>query len=294
MKSGFILIIGRPNGGKSTIINKIVGQKISIVTSKAQTTRNIIKGIYNDVDSQIVFIDTPGIHKPRQKLGEEMNKSVFKINDDDIDGVILVVDSSIQFGLGDEFLLEKIKKYHVPIFVVFNKIDLVRIDQIEQLKQIYKEKLPSARQIETVGTEGFNIDELICNIKSILKEGPRYYDIEDKTDVNIVFQIKEIIREKTLLFLKEEVPHSIAVYVDNIEWEEKPILIQASIIVEKDSQRGILIGEKGKMIKRIGQKAREDIEKLMKKHTYLELTVKVDPDWRNNTSSLLKFGYKVK
>lgn len=293
MKSGFVAIIGRPNVGKSTIINSLIGQKISIVSAKAQTTRNIVRGIYDDKDCQIIFIDTPGVHKPRQKLGEEMNKSVFRLSEDDIDAILLVVDASLPFGIGDEFLLEKIKKYHCPIFVVLNKIDLVTITQIEAIKKIYNEKLPKAIQIETVATEGFNNDELIKKIKEILPDGPLYYDLETKTDTDVVFQIKEIIREKTLITLKEEVPHSIAVYVDNIEWEDKPMLIEASIVVEKDSQKGILIGSKGKMIKRIGKLARIDIEKELNKHIYLDLTVKVDPDWRNNPQSLKKFGYKV-
>lgn len=293
MKSGFVAVLGRPNSGKSTLVNAIVGQKISIVSPKAQTTRNNIRGIYHDEEYEIVFLDTPGIHKSKLVLGNEMNEMAYSAIEG-VEVIVLVIDSKQKFGPGDQFLIEKIKNYkNVPIIVVFNKIDLVNINEINKLKEIYKEKLPSSIQIETVAIDKFNIDDLLKMIKSYIEEGPLYYGEKVITDKDIIFQIKEIIREKALLLLKQEVPHAIAVYMEDINWDEKPILIKVSLIVEKESQKGIVIGENGKMIKRIGKLARKDIEELMKEHIYLELTVKVDEDWRNKKSSIKKFGYKA-
>lgn len=293
MKSGFVAVLGRPNSGKSTLVNAIIGKKISIVSPKAQTTRNNIRGIYHDEEYEIVFLDTPGIHKSKLVLGNEMNEMAYSALEG-VEVIVLVVDSKQKFGPGDEFLIEKIKNYpNTPIIINFNKIDLVTINEIQTLKKIYKEKMPNAIQIETVALDKFNIDDLIKTIKKFISDGPQYYDDNDITDKDVIFQIKEIIREKALLLLKEEVPHAIAIYMEDIDWDSKPILIKASIIVEKDSQKGIVIGENGKMIKRIGKNSRKDIEELLKQHIYLELNVKVDEDWRNKKSSIKKFGYKA-
>ena len=292
MKSGFVAIIGRPNVGKSTILNALMAKKVSIVADKAQTTRNNIKGIYHGKDVQIVFVDTPGIHKPKQKLGEELDKMAYSAMEE-VDAVILVVDASLNFGPGDEFLLEKIKDVNAPIFVVYNKIDRTDIIKITKLKETYADKLPNAKFIETVATETFNIDELLKNIIEILPDGPAYYEEDTITDKDVIFQIKEVIREKALRILRDEVPHSIAVYMNNIEWEENPISINATIVVEKESQKGIVIGAGGKRIKDIGSKARKDIEQILKKHVYLELFVRVEEDWRNQEKSLKTFGYKT-
>ena len=292
MKSGFVAIIGRPNVGKSTLLNAILEKKVSIVADKAQTTRNNIKGIYNSEDAQIVFVDTPGIHKPRYKLGEEMDKMAYSAVED-VDAIVLVVEASKPFGSGDEFLLEKVKM-DVPTFVVINKIDTATIFEVQALKEKYAERLPKAKIIEMVATEKFNVDELLKEIKAVLPEGPRYYDEETLTDQDEIFQIKEIIREKTLRLLRDEVPHSIAVYMEHIEWDDDPIHIRASIIVEKDSQKGIVIGKGGRRLKDIGMKARKDIEDLLKKHVYLDLFVRVKEDWRNSDSLLTDFGYKTK
>ncbi len=293
MKSGFVLVYGRPNVGKSTIINHIVGKKVSIVTPKPQTTRNNIKGIYSDEDCEITFIDTPGVHKPVQLLGEVMNEMVYS-SFRDADAILLIVDSSREYGLGDEFILEKIKDMKCPIIVVFNKIDLVRVTEMTALKEKYKELLPEARQIECVATEGFNLDEIVSSLKEVLPEGPRYYGEEYYTDKDEIFQIKEIIREKAMLYLEEEVPHCIAVYIKHIDYDTTPMEIRASINVEKESQKGIIIGDGGKMIKKIGTAARKDIERLLHKHVNLSLIVKVEKDWRENASSLKKFGYSSK
>lgn len=293
MKSGFVAILGHPNVGKSTILNGIINRKISIVTDKSQTTRNIIKGIYRGKDSQIIFIDTPGIHKPHVKLGVEMNSMAYS-SAHEADVNILVVDASKSFSDSDEFLLEHLDIKNAPLVIVFNKIDQARITQVEKLKATYKEKLPESHFIDTVASERFNLEELIALVEKLLPEGPEYYPGEEVTDKDEIFQIKEIIREKVLKTLREEVPHSIAIYVDRIEWEENPLHIHASIIVEKDSQKGIVIGANGKRIKEIGLKARRDIERLLDKHVYLELFVKVQNDWRDNDDLLELYGYKNK
>ena len=293
MKSGFVSILGHPNVGKSTILNGIINRKISIVTDKSQTTRNIIKGIYRSDNSQIIFIDTPGIHKPHAKLGEEMNAMAYS-SAHEADVNILVVDASKPWNEGDEFLLAHLDINNAPLIIVFNKIDQARITDVEKLKAIYHEKLPESHFIDTVASEKFNLEELIALVEKLLPEGPEYYPGEEVTDKDEIFQIKEIIREKVLKTLRDEVPHSIAIYVNNIAWEENPVHIHASIIVEKDSQKGIVIGAGGKRIKDIGLKARRDIEKLLNKHVYLELFVKVQSDWRNNDSLLETYGYKNK
>lgn len=291
MKSGFVAILGRPNVGKSTLLNAIMNKKVSIVTDKAQTTRNNIKGIYHGDNVQIIFVDTPGIHKPKQKLGKEMNEMAYSAAHD-VDVSILVLDASQPFGAGDQYLIDHLDIHNTPLVIVFNKIDLARINEVQALKAKYAEVFPDAAQFEIVATEKFNLDDLIKKIAELLPEGPEYYPVEITSDKDEIFQIKEIIREKLLKELRQEVPHSVAIYMENIDWEKKPILIQASIVVEKESQKGIVIGAGGKRIRSIGLKARRDIEKLLDKHVYLELFVKIEEDWRDKESSLKKFGYK--
>ena len=291
MKSGFVAILGRPNVGKSTILNGLINHHVSIVTDKSQTTRNNIIGIYNDEKTQIVFLDTPGIHKPTQQLGKEMNNMAYSAAHD-VDVAILVVDASKPFGAGDSYIIEHLDIHHVPLIIVFNKIDLARLDKTEELKKTYRSYFKEAIFIDAVAKEGFNLDEIIKTVSKFLPEGPAYYPVEMVTDKDEIFQIKEIIREKILKQLRDEVPHSIAIYMDHIEWEKKPMQIFASIIVEKESQKGIVIGAGGKRIKEIGTQARKSIERLLGKHVFLELQVKVDEDWRNEPSSLKEYGYK--
>ena len=293
MKSGFVSIIGKSNVGKSTLLNHILGEKVSIVTDKQQTTRNAIKGIYNDADSQIVFIDTPGIHKAKQKLGEEMNNMAFSALKE-AEVVVLLIDAS--FGVDDtvKTIIKRVRDRHLPLIVVLNKIDLIKIDRSLTLKEEIKTLTDDAEIIEMVAKDGFNVDTLINKIKELLPEGPRYYDKDTVTDVDLVFQIKEIIREKALNILKDEVPHSLAVYMSDIKWEENPLPIYGQIIVEKESQKGIVIGKGGQRLKNIGTKARQSIEALLHKHVYLNLVVKVNEDWRNSESSLTNLGYKTK
>ena len=293
MKSGFVAILGRPNVGKSTLLNGILNQKISIVTDKSQTTRNAIKGIYNAEGVQIVFTDTPGIHKPKERLGQEMNNMAYGAAHD-VDANILVVDASLPFGPGDEYILSHLDIKNAPLILVFNKIDEARLDKVIELKKIYAEKVPNAIVIDTVATERFNVDELLKKLVELMPEGPAYYSTEEVTDKDAIFQIKEIIREKVLRNLRDEVPHATAIYMDNIEWEENPIHIRASIIVEKEGQKGIVIGAGGKRIKAIGSQARKDIEILLHKHVFLELFVKVQEGWRDDEKSLETYGYKYK
>ena len=293
MKSGFVAILGHPNVGKSTILNGIINRKISIVTDKSQTTRNIIKGIYRGQDSQIVFIDTPGVHKPFAKLGEEMNAMAYS-SAHDADVNILVVDASRPFGDGDQYLIDHLDIKNVPLIIVFNKIDQARIDKVEKLKAVYREKLPGSHFIDTVASEKFNLDELIKEVEKLLPEGPEYYPGEEITDRDEIFQIKEVIREKALNILSEEVPHTLAIYIDNIDYEAKPVHIVASIIVDKESHKGIVIGKGGQRIRKIGQTARTNIERILGKHVFLELFVKVQPDWRNDDALLEAYGYKNK
>lgn len=293
MKSGFVSILGRPNVGKSTLLNGILNHKVSIVTDKAQTTRNSIKGIYNADGVQIVFTDTPGIHKPKEKLGVEMNNMAYSAAHD-VDVNVLVVDASLPFGPGDEYLLEHLDIKNYPLIIVFNKIDEARLDKVINLKKIYEERCPKAFMIDTVAKERFNIDELLKKIIELLPEGPAYYSTEEITDKDIVFQIKEIIREKVLRNLRDEVPHATAIYMDDIDYESNPMHIKASIIVDKEGQKGIVIGKNGQRIKEIGSRARKDIEILLHKHVFLELFVKVQPGWRDDDKSLENYGYKYK
>ncbi len=291
MKSGFVSIIGKPNVGKSTLLNKIIGSKISIVTPKCQTTRNSIQGIYNDEDSQIIFIDTPGIHKPFNELGKALDKvSYSSIRDSDIS--LLVVDTSKNYSEDDAFLTDHIK-FDNKLIVVFNKIDQTNIELITKIKEKYKEIYPDCEFIEICALDGFNVDGLIKLIKENLPEGPQYYDTTLVTDRDLSFRIQEIIREKILLLLKEEVPHGVLVIVEEIQKEDGRPNIYAKIIVEKESHKGILLGKNGSMIKKIGTYSRQDIEKMIGKHVNLELVVNVVSDWRNSSRFLIKAGYKI-
>lgn len=292
MKTGFISIIGKTNAGKSTLINALTKSKISICTPKPQTTRNSIQGIYNDDDSQIVFIDTPGFLSPHQKLDEYMNKQAFS-SLNGIDGVILLVDASVPFNCDKDGLIQaNLKTLEVPLFVVFNKIDLTNIYLINNLKKEYQNLFPNAEIIEISAEKKVNLDLLLSKVKSVLPEGYKYYPDDIKSDHPISFLIGEIIREKILLFTREEVPHSCAVKVEKIEKNNNSYNILATIVCERNSQKIIIVGKNGSMIKRIGISARKDIEKLIDKKVNLETFVRVEDRWRNNDNYLKEFGYK--
>lgn len=290
MKSGFVSLVGRPNVGKSTLLNAIIGKKVSIVTPKSQTTRDEIQGIYNDDESQIIFIDTPGIHKPKNELGEILDKKAYRtIRDSEV--ALFIVDSSKDFGDGDQYLFDHLK-FDCKLIVVFNKIDLTNIDLITKLKNIYMNQFKNAQFIEISALTNFNIDSLIQLLKDNLEEGPQYYDVNQITNKDLRFQVQEIIREKALLLLKEEVPHGVAVLCDEIDTNHKELEIYAKIVVERESQKSIVIGKGGKMIKRIGTQSRREIEKLILKHINLVLNVQVVENWRNSSSFLVKIGYR--
>ncbi|MBE6131843.1 MAG: GTPase Era [Erysipelotrichaceae bacterium] len=292
MKSGFISIIGKTNAGKSTLINLITKNKISICTPKPQTTRNSIQGIYNDEDSQIVFIDTPGFLSPHQKLDEYMNKQAFS-SLNGIDGVILLVDAGVSFNKEkDSVIQNNLKTLDVPLFVVFNKIDLTNIYLVNNLKKEYLEMFPNAQIIEISAQKNVNVDVLLSKIKDILPEGFKFYPDDIKSDHPVSFLIGEIIREKILLFTRDEVPHSCAVKVEKMVKNNNSISINATIICERNSQKVIIIGKQGSMLKRIGIAARKDIEKLLNKKVNLETFVRVEERWRNSDNYLKEFGYK--
>ena len=290
MKSGFVSIVGRPNAGKSTIINALLERKLSIVTEKAQTTRNSIKGIYDDGEYQIIFIDTPGIHKASHSLGKFMNKEALD-SAKDVDANILVVDASRKFDAGDQFINESLSK-EIPLFIVINKIDLMRLPDVQEIKAKYKEMYPKAKILEASAIENFGIEELLKEVKSIIKEGPRYFAEDQLTDKDSFFIISEVIREKLLKLLRDEIPHDLAVRVDEIKSKKEAVYIRATIIVDKESHKGIVIGKGGKRIKAIGMKARSDLEEYYGKRIFLELFVSVKEDWLNNPRILKELGYK--
>ena len=290
MKSGFVSIIGRPNVGKSTILNALLERKVSIVTEKAQTTRNAIKGIYDDGEYQIVFIDTPGIHKAHHSLGKIMNRDALD-SAKDVDAIVLVVDASKKVDEGDMFIHESLSK-NIPTYVVINKIDLVRITQAQEIKKQYQELYPKAQIIEMSAIENFGIDTLLNKIKSVLKEGPRYFEEDAISDKDSSFFVSEVIREKLLNLLKDEVPHNLAVRVDEIKHKSESVMIHATIIVDRDSHKGIVIGKDGKRIKAIGTRARKELEEYFQKRIFLELFVSVKEDWLNNPRILKELGYK--
>lgn len=291
MKSGFVAIIGRPNVGKSTLLNTIIKKKVSIVSPKAQTTRNSIQGIYNGNDAQIIFIDTPGIHKPNSELSSFMNKSAFS-SLRDVEAMLVMVDSSVEFGEGDKFLIEKVEDVNVPTFIVLNKIDQTNLLLVESLKKEYSANFPNAKIIEISALNDVNVDTLLNDIINVLPEGPQYFPSGVLTDHPETFIISEIIREKILGLLHEEVPHSIAVIIEQMKQTKKDCEIYATIICEREGQKGIIIGKGGKMIKRIGMQSRYDIENLLGIHCDLKTFVRVEPDWRNSPKYLKEFGYK--
>ncbi|WP_066049784.1 GTPase Era [Robertmurraya korlensis] len=292
-KSGFISIIGRPNVGKSTFLNRVIGQKIAIMSDKPQTTRNKVQGVLTTNDAQLVFIDTPGIHKPKHRLGDFMMK-VAQNTLKEVDIVLFMVNAEEGFGRGEEFILDKFQSIKTPVFLVINKIDLVHPDQLMEIIVSYKERYPFAEIIPISALEGNNLEVLLDVVKKYIPEGPQYYPADQVTDHPERFIVSELIREKALHLTREEIPHSLAVVIEKMErLEEKDVVhVMATIIVERDSQKGIIIGKQGSMLKEIGQRARQDIENLLGTKVFLELWVKVQKDWRNKMSQLRDFGFR--
>ncbi len=293
-KSGFVALIGRPNVGKSTFLNGVLKQKISIISPKPQTTRNCIQGIYTTDSEQIIFIDTPGIHKPLHKLGNFMNDESLSTFDN-VDLIMFIIDGCSEFGTGDLFIINELKKTQTPVFLVVNKIDLIK-DKEKLMKNIisYTSNYDFEEVYYISALNGNNVEKLLSGIINKLEEGPMYFPKDQVCDHPENFIISEIIREKVLYLTKEEVPHSVAVVIEYKDInEENPNLtdINAVIVVERQSQKKIIIGKKGQMIKEIGSLARKEIAMIIGTKVYLELFVRVEDDWRNRSSQLKKLGY---
>ena len=291
-KSGFVAIVGRPNVGKSTFMNYVLGQKIAIMSDKAQTTRNKIQGVYTKDDAQIVFLDTPGIHKPKHELGEFMVKSAYSALKE-VDAVLFMVNVSEKRGPGDDFIIEKLKGIKTPIFLVLNKIDPVTPEVLLERVESYKDALDFAGVFPISVLQGNNVNELMEGLINALPEGPQYYPADQITDHPEYFVVSELIREKILQLTQEEIPHSVAVTVDKMQKDEfDKVHVYANIIVERKSQKGIIIGKGGRLLKEIGTRARRDIQQLLGNKVYLELWVKVEKDWRKRKSNLQEYGYR--
>ncbi|WP_239253985.1 GTPase Era [Listeria ilorinensis] len=291
-KSGFVAIVGRPNVGKSTLLNQIIGQKIAIMSDKAQTTRNKVQGVYTTDEAQVVFIDTPGIHKPKHKLGDFMVKialNTFR----EVDLIYFVIDAATGLGRGDEFIIEKLKNIDTPVFLLVNKIDQVSPEELFSLIEKYRNLYPFTEIIPISALQGNNVPTLLDQTTVHLEEGPMYYPKDQITDHPERFIISELIREQVLLLTREEVPHSVAVVIEGIEKNPKTekLTIMATIIVERSTQKGIIIGKQGQMLKQIGMRARKEIELLLGSKVFLEVWVKVQKNWRDKEHYLHDYGF---
>lgn len=290
MRSGFVGIVGRPNVGKSTLINSIVGKKVAITTSKPQTTRNIIQGIYNDDDTQIVFVDTPGIHKPSTKLGQTLNKQAY-YSMEDTDILLFLVDAKESLGKGDLFVIDKLKSVSKPVILVINKVDKITHEEIFQKIIEYKDLYPFKEIVPLSALKNDNVKELIKVVKNYLPDEIQYYGKDDVTNKSLEFLMAEIVREKVMDLTEQEVPHSITCQTQAVEIGKTSYTIYIDIIVDRDSLKKIVIGKQGKMIKEIGIRARKDLEKLLNKNIYLELRVKTVKDWRDKEKYLNEYGF---
>lgn len=290
MHSGFVSFVGRPNVGKSTLINQIVGTKIAITSDKPQTTRNIIQGIYNDDDTQIVFVDTPGIHKPTHKLGQILNRGAY-YSIEDVDVVCLLIDAKAGLGKGDKYVIERLKDINKPVILIINKIDGLSKDEIFLKINEYKDLYDFAEIVPISALKNKNIDELIKVIKEYLPDNIKYFDDSMITNRSMQFMIAETVREKILWLTKEEVPHSVTCVVEKIVKDKDKNIINVAIIVDRDSLKKIIIGKGGSMIKKIGTLAREDLEKILGTKVYLELYVKTIEKWRDREKYLTEFNF---
>lgn len=289
-RSGFIAIIGRPNAGKSTLLNAILKEKIAITSDKPQTTRNNISGILTRADAQFIFVDTPGIHKPKHELGRTLNKNAYSaIAEADVN--FWMVDATQSFGTGDEFILEKLKESRIPCFLLLNKIDLLEKKKILRLLSEWQERYPFTEIFPISALRQDNIEHLLEVTKTYLEEGPKLFPDDMKSDHGEQFQIAEIIREKVLYKTQEEVPHSVAVVIEKKEETESRVDLQALIIVERTSQKSILIGKQGAMIRGIRMSAQKELKEKFHKKVELELFVRVEKNWRNRMSKLQQLGY---
>ena len=289
-KSGFVTLIGRPNVGKSTLMNHLIGQKISITSNKPQTTRNCIQTVLTTEEGQIVFVDTPGIHKAKNKLGEYM-VNVAKRTLREVDVVLWLVEPSTHIGPGDDHIAEQLSKARVPVVLVINKIDMVKKEDVFPIIEAYNELMDFDDIVPVSARSGLNTDELVKVIMKYLPYGPQYYDEDTVTDQPEKQIVAELIREKALHSLNEEIPHGIAVAIDQMKYRRKIVDIDATIICEKDSHKGIIIGKQGAMLKKIGSTARYEIERMLDCKVNLQLWVKVKKDWRDSDFLVKNFGY---
>lgn len=290
MRCGFVALAGRPNAGKSTLINSLIGEKVAIVSSKPQTTRSEIRGIYTDEECQIIFTDTPGIHKPKFRLESRMNKEAADVIQG-VDLIYLVVDASVPYAKGDEFVLNMVKNTGLPVFLVLNKMDKMKPEKIVKVIQQWQERYDFAEYFPLSAKFGRSFEDLVKTTRKYLPEGDLLYPAEMTSDGAENFRIAELIREKILTQTEDEVPHASAVLIENKEFKKDKVYIQAMILVERDSQKGIMIGKQGQMLKKIGSLAREDIEKLLGKKVFLELFVRVENEWRSRDARITEYGY---
>ena len=291
-KSGFVTLIGRPNVGKSTLMNHLIGQKIAITSNKPQTTRNRIQTVLTTEEGQIVFVDTPGIHKAKNKLGEYMvNIAERSLNE--VDVVLWLVEPSNFIGAGEKHIIEQLKKVKTPVILVINKIDMVKREEILAFIDTYRKEYDFAEIVPVSARTGDNTDELVKVILNYLPYGPQFYDEDTVTDQPERQIVAELIREKALHCLNEEIPHGIAVAIDQMKMNKKVCHIDATIICERDSHKGIIIGKQGKALKKVATEARRDLERFFGKTVFLETYVKVDKDWRSSDKELRNFGYQL-
>lgn len=291
MKSGFVSLIGRPNVGKSTLLNQIIGKKVAITSNKPQTTRNMIQGIYTKEDVQMVFVDTPGIHKPNHKLGAYLNKQAY-YSIDDVDIILFLVDASDSLGKGDQYILERLKSVSKPVILVLNKVDKMPKEQILLKIDEYKDLYPFKEIVPLSALKNDNVNTLISVLENYLPDSVPYYEEGTVTNKSLNFVLSEMIREKVFLLTEEEVPHSVATVIDGVEKTKNHYVIHGTIIVDRDALKKIIVGHNGSMIKKIGQMARKDMEDYLGKTVYLELFVKTILNWRDREKYLSEFGYQ--
>jgi GTP-binding protein Era len=292
-KSGFVTLIGRPNVGKSTLMNCIIGQKIAIISNKPQTTRNRIQTVYTSEEGQIVFLDTPGIHKAKNKLGDYM-VTVAEKTLSEVDVILWLVEPSNFIGAGERHIIEQLKKGKTPVILVINKIDTVKKEQLLEYIDTYRKEYDFAEIVPVSALKAENIKELLKCIMKYLPYGPAFYDEDTVTDQPVRQIVAELIREKTLRLLSDEIPHGVAVSIESMKYKKNIVDIEATIFCERDSHKGIIIGKNGAMLKKIGSMARRDIEELLEKQANLQLWVKVKKDWRDSDFLLKNFGYQEK
>ncbi|MFD2116117.1 GTPase Era [Paenibacillus yanchengensis] len=291
-RSGFVAIIGRPNVGKSTLMNHLIGQKIAIMSDKPQTTRNKIHGVYTTNEMQIVFLDTPGIHKPQSRLGNYMNKAAENALRE-VEAALFLVDVAEGLGGGDRYIIEQLQKTNTPVFLVMNKIDKVEPEALLPIIVQYKDLYPFAEIIPVSALYGNNVNTLMEQLGKYIPAGPQYYPADQITDHPEQFVCAELIREKILHLTREEIPHSVAVTIEQMYKQDNDVVyIGAVVFVERDSQKGIVIGKKGQLLKQVGQEARRDIEALLGSKVFLEVWVKVKKDWRNQERVLKDLGLR--